>query len=129
MLRSLIARNLACAGLNGCLGVGHCNQQTPFNLADDLIEPYRSLVEWRVARQLEEHGEQTFDVATRKSLLQFMSDTIPMPQGDYRLPAAIAATVDSWVQALDAVHAHRHTGTITLPEYERWPLTDGGSYG
>ncbi|MFC6691063.1 CRISPR-associated endonuclease Cas1 [Pseudomonas lini] len=25
MLRSLIARNLACAGLNGCLGIGRCN--------------------------------------------------------------------------------------------------------
>jgi CRISPR-associated protein Cas1 len=45
VLRSLIARNLACAGLNGCLGVGHCNQQNPFHLADDLIEPYRFLVE------------------------------------------------------------------------------------
>ncbi|MBV7552010.1 type II CRISPR-associated endonuclease Cas1 [Pseudomonas sp. PDM28] len=129
VLRSLIARSLACAGLNGCLGVGHCNQQNPFNLADDFIEPYRFLIEWRVAHQLEVNGQHPFDAHTRKHLAQFMADVLPMPRGDYRLPAAIESTVDSWVQTLDAIHAGRHPSTIMLPEYERWPLTDGGSCG
>lgn len=126
VLRSLIARSIACAGLNGCLGVGHSNQQNPFNLADDLIEPYRFLVENRVAKQL---PEQPFDTSERKDLMKFISEVIPMPPGDYRLSAAIEITVDSFVQALDAIHAKRKPGPIILPEYKRWPLTDGESCG
>ena len=101
VLRSLIARSLACAGLNGCLGVGHYNQQNPLNLADDLIEPYRFLVEWRVARKFVQSEHQTFNADDRKDL----------------------------VQVLDAVHANRIPGPILLPEYQRWALMGGGSCG
>lgn len=129
ILRSLITRSLACSGLNGCLGVGHSNQQNPFNLADDLIEPYRFLVEWRVAQQFDGLGERPFEAADRKNLAKFVCEAVPMPQGDFRLPAAIDSTVNSWVQLLDAVNVNRHPVAINLPEYKRWPLMDGGSCG
>ena len=44
-LRSLVAREIAAAGLNPALGVGHHSSKNPFNLADDLMEPYRFTVE------------------------------------------------------------------------------------
>lgn len=36
VLRSMVARSLVMAGLNPALGLGHCNMENPFNLADDL---------------------------------------------------------------------------------------------
>lgn len=48
ILRGCIARNLVGSGLLPSLGVFHANQFNPFNLADDLIEPYRAFVDSKV---------------------------------------------------------------------------------
>ena len=38
-------RSLCASGLNPALGINHKNQFNAFNLADDLIEPYRVFVD------------------------------------------------------------------------------------
>lgn len=48
IIRGCIARNLIGSGLLPSLGIFHANQFNPFNLADDLIEPYRSFVDSKV---------------------------------------------------------------------------------
>lgn len=48
IIRGCIARNLVGSGLLPSLGIFHANQFNPFNLADDLIEPYRSFVDSKV---------------------------------------------------------------------------------
>ena len=45
VLRAVVARALVAAGLLPCLGLHHASDQNPFNLADDLIEPYRPLAD------------------------------------------------------------------------------------
>lgn len=45
VLRSAIARYVVAAGLNPSYGVGHKNKLNPFCLVDDLIEPFRPLVD------------------------------------------------------------------------------------
>lgn len=45
ILRSAIARSIAASGLNPSLGVHHSNMENPFCLIDDLIEPFRPLVD------------------------------------------------------------------------------------
>lgn len=45
ILRASIARYVVAAGLNPCYGVGHYNKLNPFCLVDDLIEPFRPLVD------------------------------------------------------------------------------------
>jgi CRISPR-associated protein Cas1 len=91
VLRSMVARSLAMAGLNQALGLGHRSTENPFNLADDFIEPYRFVVEHQVASG--EFGE--FNGAARKQLLVFVEQEIRFKAGTYRLPAAIAETVTS----------------------------------
>ena len=49
ILRGNIARNLVMHGLEPCIGIFHSNDLNPYNLADDLIEPYRPLVDLMVA--------------------------------------------------------------------------------
>ncbi|MCG9026078.1 type II CRISPR-associated endonuclease Cas1 [Laribacter hongkongensis] len=120
VLRALIARNLACCGLNGSLAVGHHSQENPFNLADDLIEPYRFLVEYQTARMWRATPDAPFDGTARKALLNILIQEIPMQTGTWRLPAAIESTVASWVRMLDAHRAGKALPRLDLPECTRW---------
>ena len=50
ILRSSLARYVVAAGLNPSYGVGHNNKLNPFCLVDDLIEPFRPIVDCLVFR-------------------------------------------------------------------------------
>jgi CRISPR-associated protein Cas1 len=45
VLRSLAARSVVAAGLHPSIGIHHANRANAFTLADDLMEPYRPLVD------------------------------------------------------------------------------------
>lgn len=45
IVRSSIARSLVAAGFHPTFGIHHNSQLNAFNLADDLIEPYRAMVD------------------------------------------------------------------------------------
>ena len=45
VVRSAIARSLAATGFHPTFGIHHDSQLNAFNLADDLIEPYRAIVD------------------------------------------------------------------------------------
>lgn len=45
ILRSLVARSVVAAGLHPSVGIHHANRGNAFALADDLIEPFRPLVD------------------------------------------------------------------------------------
>lgn len=45
VVRSSIARNLVATGFHPTFGIHHNSQLNAFNLADDLIEPYRAIVD------------------------------------------------------------------------------------
>jgi CRISPR-associated protein Cas1 len=49
VLRSHAVRAIISAGLTPALGVFHRGRSNPFNLADDLMEPFRPAVDWVVA--------------------------------------------------------------------------------
>ncbi len=55
ILRSSLARYIVAAGLNPSYGVGHSNKLNPFCLVDDLIEPFRPLVDCYVYRLAEKN--------------------------------------------------------------------------
>lgn len=56
VLRAIVARALCAAGLHPSLGLHHHNRYDAFCLADDLMEPFRPLVDRVVARLREERG-------------------------------------------------------------------------
>ncbi len=53
VLRSALARYTVAAGLNPSYGVGHNNKLNPFCLVDDLIEPFRPIIDAVVYRLVE----------------------------------------------------------------------------
>lgn len=57
ILRSSLARYVVAAGLNPSYGVGHYNKLNPFCLVDDLIEPFRPVVDAYVYRLFENNPD------------------------------------------------------------------------
>ncbi len=57
ILRGCVARRLVVHGLEPCLGLHHHSELNNFNLADDLIEPFRPVVDLYVATRFREDGE------------------------------------------------------------------------
>lgn len=101
ILRAMISREIIIAGLNPSLGVGHINKGNPFNLADDLIEPYRCVAEWAVA-QTEDFEAEFIGIEKQYLLRDLMVEVKLTHDADnqYRLPQAISQTVQSYCRAL-----------------------------
>lgn len=53
IIRGILARSIVCYGLEPSVGMFHHSELNPFNLADDLIEPFRPLVDLYVSRQFD----------------------------------------------------------------------------
>lgn len=69
VLRALVARALVAAGLHPTFGLHHSNRYNAFALADDLMEPYRPLVDQAVASSVLEWGSKNLDQAGKADVL------------------------------------------------------------
>jgi len=91
VMRAGIARALVGSGLLPSQGVFHRNRRNAFCLADDMLEPYRPLVDWQVRRILnaDVNVEPSLEVrAHRATILALFNRTI-MFTGS-KLPVLIA---------------------------------------
>lgn len=75
ILRSIVARALSSTGLHPSLGIFHRNKYNAFCLADDIMEPYRPLVDWEVIQLLH---QQPSDELTRDQKIALLK----LPQLD-----------------------------------------------
>lgn len=74
VLRAIVARAVCAAGLHPSLGVHHHNRYDAFCLADDLMEPFRPIVDEAVVRLIGEKGaEAPLDKETKKVLLETLT--------------------------------------------------------
>lgn len=90
ILRAALARALVASGLLPSLGLFHKNRSNPFCLADDLFEPFRPYVDWRVKHLTIERGEalDLSDRTIRVALLSLLNETIWL--AGRRLPLLLA---------------------------------------
>lgn len=58
LVRSSIAKSLVCSGLQPALGIFHAGQKNNFNLADDLLEPFRPFVDYFVWLRKDQFTEE-----------------------------------------------------------------------
>lgn len=71
ILRAVTARALCAAGLHPSLGVHHHNRYDTFCLADDLMEPFRPLVDRAVAELREQtEDDPELDRETKRAILE-----------------------------------------------------------
>jgi len=65
ILRAVIARNLVGSGCLPVLGIHHSNKYNPYGLADDIMEPYRPVVDQLILGYLKNH-EPSSDQLTKE---------------------------------------------------------------
>ena len=140
IVRGAIVRSIASSGLSPALGLFHANRFNPFNLADDIIEPFRAFVDSLVVEMLEvgefEKSSDTNDtngvglsLQNRVHLAQILSaqicvQTHTKANADkarnkgklYPLMRAVVVCVQSVVNAIEA-NGRLDGLTLSLPAF------------
>ncbi len=80
VLRASAARSIIAAGLHPSLSIQHISRGTALRLADDLMEPFRPFVDWRVA-QLALQNSTKLDPQTKAALAAVTSLDLQGPTG------------------------------------------------
>lgn len=107
VLRGVIARALVAHGLHPSIGLFHDSEQNAFNLADDLIEPFRPLVDLHVATAAATARLDKLAPADKAALVALLNVDMQMPGGIMSALSAIEQTVESLVRALEETEAQR----------------------
>ncbi|MFZ1247030.1 MAG: type II CRISPR-associated endonuclease Cas1 [Azonexus sp.] len=94
VLRGAIARGLVAHGMHPPIGLFHASEQNAFNLADDLIEPFRPLVDLHVAKH-PAMTEGDLSSQDKAALVALLNVDVGMPQGKMSALSAIEYAVES----------------------------------
>lgn len=94
VIRSALARNLVSYGLITAFGLHHRSEQNQFNLADDLIEPFRPLLDAYLLQSFPEQEPEGLTPAHKATLVNILHNDIQMvdPEGVATRSNLLAAT-------------------------------------
>lgn len=82
ILRASVGRAICAAGLHPSIGIHHHGRENPFCLADDLLEPYRPLVDAEVAAMAGERGRDCpLDGAAKSRLIGLLDLRLQAERG------------------------------------------------
>jgi len=110
VLRALVARAICAAGLHPSLGLHHHNRYDPFCLADDLMEPFRPVVD-EVVSPLAACGTVLLDKASKRALIGALTGKRFELEGESR---TLFAVLERLAWSLGAVFA-RERSHLLLP--------------
>lgn len=80
VLRAIVLRAICAAGLHPTLGIFHSNRSNAFALGDDLMEPYRPLVDSMVL-DLVRNGQQEVSPTVKHAIARIGTLDLPTPVG------------------------------------------------
>jgi CRISPR-associated protein Cas1 len=104
IVRSAIARALVAVGLIPSLGLNHASMTNAFNLADDMVEPFRPYVDRQVWQLTEKgtvaHGETS--VEERRQLASILTETTMFGAERVTLLTATEQSAESLVRAMQS---------------------------
>ncbi|SFI85108.1 type II CRISPR-associated endonuclease Cas1 [Nitrosomonas sp. Nm34] len=100
VMRGTIARALVAHGLHPSLGLFHASEQNAFNLADDIIEPFRPLVDMFTAN-LPIPDDGVLQPETKAALINLLNVDVLMPRGKMSVLSSIEHTIESLARLYD----------------------------
>lgn len=101
VLRGVIARGLVAHGLHPSVGLFHASEQNAFNLADDLIEPFRPLVDLHVLHQARRVAQDELLPPDKAALVSLLNVDVAMPRGVMSALSAVEHCVESLVRVFE----------------------------
>lgn len=100
VLRGTIARGLVAHGLMPSIGLFHASEQNAFNLADDVIEPFRPVVDLFVAKHMSLAGDE-LNPQDKAALVGLLNVDVGMPRGKMSVLSAIEHSIESLARIYD----------------------------
>jgi CRISPR-associated protein Cas1 len=101
VLRAATARAVVAAGLHPTIGLFHSNRSNAFALADDLMEPFRPLVDSAVRTIAQTYGT-TVDSEAKQSLARLIATDLPLGDGLTPVSVALMKLATSLGQSFEA---------------------------
>lgn len=98
ILRASTARALSGSGLLNTLGIHHKSKYNAFALADDIMEPFRPIVDEKVYEIMQKFEEQELNTAIKAELLQILTRTVYFKDEKSPLMVALQKTASSLQQ-------------------------------
>ena len=98
ILRAATARALSGSGLLNTLGIHHKSKYNAFALADDIMEPYRPIVDEKVFEIMQTYSEQELNTTIKSELLQILTRTVYFKDEKSPLMVALQKTASSLQQ-------------------------------
>lgn len=98
ILRAATARALSGSGLLNTLGIHHKSKYNAFALADDIMEPFRPIVDEKVFELMQTYDEQELNTVLKSELLQILTRTVYFKEEKSPLMVALQKTASSLQQ-------------------------------
>ncbi len=101
IMRGAIARALVAHGLMPSIGLFHRSEQNAFNLADDLIEPFRPLVDLHVFKAMPTITDGALVPSDKVALVALLNNDVLMPRGQMTVLSAIEYATEALIRLYD----------------------------
>lgn len=113
ILRALVSRSICAVGLHPSIGIHHKNRYNSYCLADDLMEPYRPLVDLNVWQVVEDFGhDNEMDREIRRRLIEIIKREVVMEGEILTFQGAVQKSAQSLARVLQG-----YDKLLSLPEY------------
>lgn len=109
VVRSAIARKLVAAGFHPTFGIHHDSQLNAFNLADDLIEPYRAIVDLVAHRNIGSNVQ--LSKIERRDLAHVLHNACIMDD----IKVNVMSAIDIMVESLKRIILDNSMENLKLP--------------
>jgi CRISPR-associated protein Cas1 len=117
LLRAATARSISGSGLLNTLGIHHKSKYNAFALADDIMEPFRPIVDEKVFQIMQRYDEQELNTVLKSELLQILTRTVYFKDEKSPLIVGLQKTASSLQQCF--------TGNRKKIKYPKlWNSTD-----
>lgn len=117
VIRAALARTLVAYGFLPAFGLFHCNEQNAFNLADDLIEPYRPLLDNWVLHHYPEEPERDLHPKDKACLVSFLHHDITLSHHASGGRCTLLTALDTSVGSLSSiVLLGKGIGQLAVPQ-------------
>jgi len=110
IIRGAIARGLVAHGLLPSLGLFHSSEQNSFNLADDVIEPFRPVVDLMVSTMIESESDD-LQPQEKALLVGLLNVDVKMPRGKM----SVLSAIEQMIESLARVYEKEDAQLLELP--------------
>ena len=117
IVRSAVARSIAARGLIPSQGLFHHSELNSFNLADDLIEPFRAICDIYVldnvyTSHIGDEADANLSIDDRHAILDIINKYVIINGKRFEVRRAVEVVVDSLIDAINTDDA----GKLILPK-------------